>query len=226
MKVAMTIKRLLFISMLFIWLPAISQNKDFGVWLGGNINHEIFKKVDIGLGVCLRTNQNASHTDQFYTDLGIGYKFNKYIAVSGNYRWIIKDESYNQYFSRYRFYTDLKLLYPLSNFKFSTRFRLQSQYKQYAEKPEDKLPEYYGRIKAQIYYNWPFIPFNPYVSAEWFYPLNNDAVKYADQKRLTIGIEYKINKKHSVDAEFLLQREYLPHFTDTGIVAVTYNFEF
>ena len=59
-KVAMTIKQLLFsFGLLFLWIPVFSQNKDFGVWYGGNISHEIFNKIELGLGVCLRTNNNS-----------------------------------------------------------------------------------------------------------------------------------------------------------------------
>jgi hypothetical protein len=223
----MMIKNLLSALILIVLsITGYSQNKDFGIWYGGNVSHEFLKNTEIDLGACLRTNQNASHTDQFYIDGGIGYKFNKYIAISGNYRWILKDEKNIGYFNRYRFYGDLKLSYPVNNFKLSTRFRLQSQYKQYAEKAEDKLPDYYCRIKAGIYYNWPFSPFNPYISAEWFYPLNHDAVNFADQKRFAGGIQYKINKKHALEAEFIFQREYLPKRTDSGIISVSYNFEF
>jgi hypothetical protein len=223
----MRIKKLLSaLCLLSILTPIFSQNKDFGVWYGGNVSHDLFKKVGLDLGLCLRTDQNASHIDQFFTDLGVGYKFNKYISLSASYRWILKDETYKNYFSRHRFYSDLKLSYPIYNFKVSTRFRAQSQYKQYAKTGDDKLPDYYGRIKAQVIYNWPFFPIDPYVSAEWFYPLNNNDVKYADQKRLAAGIEYKINKKQSVDAEFLFKREFLPGVADMGIVSVSYNVKF
>lgn len=223
----MTIKRPILALFLFsIWYVSFGQTKDFGIWYSGNVSHEIFKNTEIGLGATVRTNQNASHTDQFFFDGGITYKFNKYVSLSGNYRWIFKDENNNGFFSRYRYYTDLKLSYPLYNFKLSTRFRFQGQYKQYAEKPEDKLPGYFARCKTQVYYNWPFSPFNPYVGMEWFYPIGNDINRSVDQKRFSAGIQYKINKKHTLEAEFIFQREYQQVLNDLGVFSVSYGWEF
>jgi hypothetical protein len=222
---AMKIKFFLVFLINFISLSVFPQNNDFGIWYSGNVSYEFLKNTEIGVEACLRTNMNASHIDQFFISSGVSYKFNKYVSLSGNYRWILKDEAYNLYFSRHRFYTDLKLSYPINNFKLSTRARFQTQYKQYADEAKDKLPDYYCRIKAQVFYNWPFSPINPYVSVEWFYPLNNYAVKYANQKRLAGGIEYKFNKRHSIDAEFIFQREYLPGVSDMGILSFSYNLE-
>jgi hypothetical protein len=213
---------------LFLLISSFSfaQNKDFGVWYGGNISHEIFKRTEISLGICARTDQNTKHLDQFYQDLSLSYKFNKYVSVSGNYRLIFKDENYGDYFRRHRFYGDLKLAYPVSKFKLSVRSRFQTQYKQYADKPKDKLPEYYYRAKAMAFFNWPSFPLDPYISGEWFFPLNNYAVNYADQWRMAFGLQFKINKHNVIETEFLLQREYLPQYNTSGIISVSYNFDF
>ena len=40
------------------------------------------------------------------------------------------------------------------------------------------------------------------------------------------GVELRILKQHSVEVEYIFQRDYLPHISDINIISVNYNFKF
>ena len=220
------IKKILFISAIFfLFAAANSQTKDFGIWYGISLNHELSKKIDVSVAASLRTYDNASLVDLFYLEPGTSYKFNKYFSVGAAYRLIYKREAGAGFFDRHRWLADAKFSYPVKKFKFSARFRLQEQYKTYADNKPEVLNEYYGRIKAQVYYNWPSFPVNPYVSMEYFYPLNTGTVKFADKKRLVFGAKYSISKKQTLEAEYMYQRDYLPRLADFYAISLNYQIE-
>jgi hypothetical protein len=220
------IKKYAIILALFYPLYLFGQQKDFGIWYDIGLEKKITKKIDVNFNGVLRTYGNASQTDQFYLESGLSYKVNKYISAALNYRWIYKHEEGPVFYSRHRWFTDVKLSYPLNRLKFSARFRYQNQYKSNYENDKDKIAEHYGRIKATCFYNVPAFPVNPYISLEYFYPLFNKEKTFADKKRSAIGIEYGLNKKNTVNLEYIFQRDYLPQLSDIHIISVNYQFSF
>lgn len=220
------IKKYTIILALFYPLIVFGQQPDFGIWYDVGVEKNLNKKFDLTLDGVLRTNANAAQTDQFYLESGISYKMNKYIAASLNYRWIYKHEEGSVFYSRYRWFTDVKLSYPLNRLKFSARLRYQNQYKSNYESEKDKIVDHYGRIKARCLYNIRSSPFSPYISLEYFYPLFNKIGNFADKKRSTIGMEYKITKKNTINLEYIFQRDYLPQLADIHIISLNYQFSF
>lgn len=222
----MKIRRLI-ICFLIIILPqlAYTQRDDFGIWYGINAGFSLNKKLDIGLTTMIRTFNNASKIEQAFIEGEVEYKFNKYISVSGSYRLIDNLEDNSEFHIRHKWFTDIKGTLPLANISLSARFRFQVQTKTYFENEADKIPDYHGRIRLKGIYKIPDFPINPYLCIESFSALFENSDRLIDKNRFTIGFEYKLAKRHSVDAEYVFQRDFLPHLSDINIVAVTYNFK-
>lgn len=216
---------ILFLTLL-LSLTAFAQDKDFGIWYGISASHNLNKKLELNLATEIRTFSNAAKIDEVFLEGGLEYGFNKYLAVAGSYRVSKNIEDNNSYYFRHRVFIDLKGSLPAGNFSFSSRLRFQTRTKTYIENEQDKHPDYYGRIKLKAVYKTPTFPVNPYVYAELFLPMFSDKTRTVEKIRYSAGLEFKIVKNHSVDLEYIFQRDYLPHISDISIVSLCYNIKF
>ncbi len=199
---------------------------DFGIWYELNGEYSLTKKLDINLSADLRTFNNASKIDQAYLEPGVSYKLNKYLGFASSYRITNFLEDNSEYHIRHKWFEDVKVYYPLKHFSFSARFRLQIQTRTYLKHPEDRTTDYEGRIKLKVQYNIPKFPVNPYLSIESFSQLYENSQQLIGKYRFTAGLEYKIFKKQSVEAEYIYQRIYLPHLSGMNILSLKYNIKF
>jgi hypothetical protein len=211
---------------LFVVLSANAQNKDFGIWYGADLKHEIIPKLDLNISAEVRTFKNAGKVDQGFLEAGMEYKFNDYFSAGGAYRLAEKLEDDSNYHPEHKLFLDLKGNINVARFTFSGRIRFQSRMKTYFEYVEDKIPDYTARIKLKTIYRTSSFPVNPYIYDEVFFPLFKETGRTVAKNRFSAGIEYSISKKHSVEAGYIFQRDYLPHIDDINIISLSYNFKF
>jgi len=103
---------------------------------------------------------------------------------------------------------------------------LQYQNKTYIEKLSDEIPEYALRIKLKTIYRIPSFPVSPYLYYESFSGLNGVSTHIIDKERFSAGLQLKITRKHSVDIEYILQRDFEPRIFNLNIISLNYNFKF
>lgn len=203
-----------------------SQSDDFGIWYGINAGFPLAKKLDINVSTVIRTFNDASKIEQGYLEGEVSYKFSKYLSTAGSYRIIYNLEDDSKFHIRHKWFADIKGSFPLENFLFSVRTRFHIQTKTYIENEKDRIPDYHGRIKLKAIYKIPKFPVNPYLSVESFSAMFVSSERLIDKNRFTIGFEYKITKIHSIEAEYIFQRDYLPHLSDIHIISINYNLKF
>jgi predicted porin len=222
----MTIKKsLLLFLMLFQASLAFSQD-DFGIWYSVSAEKKLVKKVVLDFDANVRTYSKASKIDEAFFDIGITYKFNKYLSAAASYRFTEFKEDDNFFHPRHKWFTDLKGRLPVGNFDFSARLRFQQRYKTYFKNENDRESTEVGRIKVRTLYNIPSFPVNPYISAELFFPMFRQTTRKVEKDRFMAGVEYNISKKHSVDLEYMFQRDFLPHISDINVISLNYNIKF
>jgi hypothetical protein len=226
MMMMMTRKCYLILILLLISLIAFSQEKDFGIWYGISAEHKLAKKLEIDLSANVRTFNNAAKVDEVFVEAGLGYSLNKHLSVGGAYRLTKSIEDNNSYYFRHKVMLDVKGLLPAGNFNFSMRLRFQTGYKTYIQHDDDIYPYYTGRIKVKAVYKTPTFPVDPYVYIESFCPMFSDKSGKIDKNRYSAGAELRITKKHSVELEYIFQRDYLPHISDINIISINYNIKF
>ncbi len=223
----MTIKRsflTLFLSS-FV-LISFSQEKDFGIWCGINTEYDIFKKLELDVSAMLRTFNQASEIEQVFIEGGLTYKVTKYLSVAGAYRFSKTIEEDVQYYRRHKWFADVKGSFDLSDISSYVRFRFQEQRRTYYEDEEDKLPRYHCRIKFKSTYKTPSFPVNPYLEFESFLPVFSDKERVIGKNRFSAGIEYKFNKTHAIELEYMYECDYIPRKVYTSIICLEYNLKF
>jgi hypothetical protein len=218
------------ISILFITIlltvSVFAQDKDFGIWYGVSASHKVTKKLGVDLSADVRTFNKAAKIEEAFLEGGLSYEFNKYLEAAGSYRLSKSIEDNDSYYFRHKFFVDVKGTLPAGNFSFSARLRFQARTKTYIQDANDEHPDYTGRVKVKAVYKTPVFPINPYVYVESFTPMFSDKTRSIEKIRYSAGLDFKIAKKHSVELEYILQHDYLPHLSDLNIISVNYNIKF
>ena len=223
----MMIKRALILLVLSLFTVVIySQEKDFGIWYGVTVKHEIVKKLDIEISAVVRTFENVKKIEQEFLEGGLDYKLNNYLSAAGSYRLTNNYEDDLKYHLQHKLFLDLKGNLKIADLSFTGRFRFQARYKTYFEDVDDKIPDYTARIRLKATYKTFSFPLDPYLYAETFLPLNDDRDRVIGKNRFGAGVELSIGKRHSVEAEYLFQRDFLPNLLDENIISVNYSFKF
>lgn len=226
-KMMMMIKKCSTVLFLIL-LPytGFSQNKDFGIWYGISAEHKLAKKLELDLSTNIRTFSNASKIEEAFLEGGLTYNLKKHLSVAGSYRLSKNIENNNSLYFQHKMFFDFRGSLPLGKIDFSGRLRFQTRTRTYIRNESDKLPDYTGRIKLKVVYKTPTFPVNPYVYAETFCPMFSDKSGTIGKTRFAAGIEISIVKKHSVDFEYIFQRDYQPHLSDINILSLNYDIKF
>jgi hypothetical protein len=221
------IRRFGVVLILFILTLSLrAQDKDFGIWYGASVKKGISDKFDLVASGMLRTYQNASKVEQGYLETGLAYKISRNLAVEISYRLNTNIEDDSKYHFQHKAFLDLKGDFNLSNFTFSGRLRFQTRVKTYLENYTDKFPDYTGRVKVKALYRTRSFPLNQYIYYESFSPMFANSERLIGKNRFSLGLEYKISKMHSVEVEYIYQRDYFPKLSDTNIISLNYNLKF
>lgn len=227
MMMMMMIKRpFFFVALFFLGISGYSQTDDFGIWYNISGERKLVKKLELDLSACIRTFDKASKIEEAFLEAGVAYKFNKYLTAGVAYRITENIEDNDSYYLRHKWFVDLKGTLPAGDFTFTGRVRFQERYKTYFEDENDKVPVSHIRGRLKVHYNTPSFPVNPYLAAEYFFPIRSNTDKSVDKKRYMAGIEYNIAKKHSVSLEYLYQRDYHPKLSNMNILSLNYDFKF
>lgn len=226
MMMMMMTKRILLSFLLFCASLISFSQDDFGIWYCVTAEKKLVRNLDLDLDVNVRTYNNASKIDEAFFDIGLTYKFSKYLSAAASYRFTEFRENDDIFHPRHKWFADLKGKLPLGDFEISARFRFQQRYKTYYEDENDKESKEVGRIKLKTLYDIPSFPVNPYLSAEFFFPMFSETERHIEKNRFMAGFEFNIAKKHSMEIEYMFQRDFLPHISDMNIISVGYNLKF
>jgi hypothetical protein len=210
----------------FLSIAAIAQARDFGIWYGFSAEQKLTQKIEIDLSANIRTFENATKIYEAFLEGGLAYNLNKHLALAGSYRLSKNIEENNSYYFQHKFFLDFKGNLQVSHFSLACRLRFQTRFKTYIKDENDEHPDYVGRIKLKAVYRTPSFPVNPYIYIESFFPMFSDKTRTIEKDRFAAGIEFSISKRHSIEAEYIFQRDYLPHLSDINIISLNYNIKF
>ncbi|MFZ2339803.1 MAG: DUF2490 domain-containing protein [Bacteroidales bacterium] len=218
-------KKILLVMLVVINTAAFSlaQDKDFGLWYSIAAEKEILKDLDLEIDVNLRTYHDAKEIEEGFADLGLGYKFNKHFSAGISYRYTQMREDDELYHPRHKWFADFRAKTALGDFDISGRIRFQQRYKTYFEDENDKESKELLRLRGKAAYDIPKFPLNPFVTTELFMPIFGQVSRTVDKQRFTGGFEYNISKKHSLELEYMFQRDFFPDQTDMNIISINYS---
>lgn len=139
---------------------------------------------------------------QNYTDLSLTYKFNKHFDLSAGYRLALKTHMFNISEANNRVYIEGSASMGLGDFEFS--YRAKFQYTEQGREDDINLAsETYVRnrfkVKTKLGNG-----FSAGISYEAMILLS-PAMNLLNENRLTLGLDYKINKKNIVSLGYVLR---------------------
>ncbi len=198
---------LVFVLLLLFISNSHAQTQDANLWMNVAIEKKITPKFSIGISQEFRMNENITELGTFFTDLCFNYKITKNIRVSANYRIINKRRLDDSYSLRHRYYFDLSFRKKYRPVIFNFRTRFQSQYKDVLSSNDGKVPSNTLRNKLTVKFD-AGKKLQPYISAEIYTPLHRPFDIFIDNTRYSAGVEYEINRMHTIDVFYLFQKEY------------------
>jgi hypothetical protein len=214
------------IFLLLLPFVAAAQENDFGIWYSANAKVGVTQKITAGISAQVRTFENAGKIEQGFLEAGLEYKLTDYLSIEGSYRLTDALEKNSKYYFQHKFFLGFKGNLKAGNFTLQGRFIFQTRVRTYLEEVEDKYPDYTGRIRLKATYRTKSFPVNPYVYVESFIPLNKEPEKFIGKNRFAAGMDYSFSKKHSIEAGYIFQRDYLPELNNEHIIQIGYNFSF
>lgn len=218
--------KLLIILLLLVPAAVFSQEKDLGVWLSLNAEYNITKKLELDGSVEMRTFNRASEIEQAFIQAGLTYKLTKVLSFSGTYRLANSIEKDTDYHLRHKWFADAKVKFEPGRFTLRGRLRFQEERRTYHKSDTYILPRHQVRLKFITLYRTRSFPIDPYLEFETFMPVFSDKERIIGKNRFTAGIEYKFNKTHAIEAEYMYERDFLPKIADIHIIGLNYNLKF
>lgn len=221
------IRKLLVLILLSVPIAeSFPRDDDFGIWYNISTGFKIIRGIELDLEGSLRTFKNASKIEEGFLETSLNFRLTDYLSIGAAYRLSENIEDDEKFHIRHKWFADARVILPFRDFEFSGRVRFQQRYKTFFEDANDRVPKEHIRIKIKALYDIPSFPVNPYLSSELFLPVFDHAKRTVDKQRFAAGIEYNVSKKHSIDLEYIFQRDFFPDLMDMNIISFNYNFKF
>jgi len=173
--------------------------KDWGSSTTVDISKKI-AKVNIAFAEEFRLRDNFSTADRFSTSLDVNYKPWKYLKIGGVYNLINQNHEAKGWEIRHRYYFYATGNYTFNRFTIFLRERFQSTYRVgIKETAKRSNPKLFLRSRLKLEYDIKKTKFEPYVSVEFYKPLNDPVDNKMNKIRYTAGSSYKLNKRNTFD---------------------------
>lgn len=215
---------ILLIVLNFTKLPA--QVDDAALWSHVSIQKNISSFFSLELNQEFRFNENISELGTAFTETGFQYKIIDNIRIGANYRFIQRRRLDNSYSFRHQHAYFLNLRMEVGKFDFILREKIQSRYTDINSSEDGKISENKLRSRLSVRYDLSK-RYTPFISAEIYYQLNNPEGNEIDNMRYQAGMDYEINKFHSVSIAYLIDKEINQNNPRTDyVIDIGYEFNF
>jgi hypothetical protein len=198
-----------------------AQGQDAALWAGMEFDKTIVKKVTAHVKFQGRLNENFTHADYGFIDIGLSYKLNDYVRFTSAYVMNSKNSALgNNWRLRQQWYGNARFAYKWNNFSISNRNQLQTD----LEDSRSSAGSWFYRNKTVVKYklkdSW-----QPYFSYEMYFRLGfrplHEGLIY--RKRYSFGVEYSFSKNTSLQMGYLIQTQ-LKRKQPDEIYALTLGF--
>ena len=208
-----------FLAIIFFVSNAQAQYNDFGVWASVSLRHKFSQKFSASLEEQVRTYQNSTAIAQYFTEGTLEYELSKKFKLAAGYRFINNNQQ-TYYSKRHRIFADLSYKTSIKSLEFILRTRLQQQQEDIRSSETGYIRQWYSRNKITAKLDLRR-KYTPYASAEMMFLLSapNSDVNYIDKWRYTFGVEYDLNRVHSLDLFYLIQRDRMVNIPVTYFAA-------
>ena len=192
--------------LIILWVTAIcssgnAQTSDAELWTRVGISKKITKKISLHFEEQVRLNDNISSVKNFFSELGVVYRLNKYLRFSGNYRYKSIRRADGTFRTANRFHGDIRFRYKAKPIIVFYRARMQVEH---GIRNKGPRTEYYDRNKLTLKLDLDK-KFSPYLSSEIYLNVNDGTF---DKVRYTIGVDLDLKKRNEISIFYRIQREF------------------
>lgn len=192
---------LLFLITSTICFSQEDDNNDFAIWNSIGVKYAPIKKLTFGVEQHLRLKENASQTDEYFTEVQVTYEPFKNIELAHGSRFIRQNDNVGKiqgYEKHYRFNFDLSYNHKIKRFNLFHRIRYQNKRELDLDEDVSEVIKETVRFKTEVGYNIKKWPLDPVFAVEIF-SRKRDGYKLISgaklsRYRLTLGTSYKIKK--------------------------------
>jgi len=220
--------QILFFVLVLLAAPfrVIAQEKDLGMWISAGLEKKITPRWSVTLTEEVRMNENITEVGQVNSEIGATYKAWKRWKIGVTYRIARQRRVDDSYRTRQRFYADITFREKIRPVIFMLRVRYQSGYHDIIDSGSRLDSPDHLNLKLTLKYDLNK-KFEPYLSSEFFFRLDQIRYHSFDQLRVTAGITYAINRMHELDLYYRINREFNVNRPETSfIIGVGYVFVF
>ncbi|MDR0872269.1 MAG: DUF2490 domain-containing protein [Prevotellaceae bacterium] len=224
-RISLLVVCLIFHSSFFI---LHSQTFDLAGAGGYEVSKDLGRFFDASLSQEVRFNQNVTNYCRFETTAEANYNFwRKQAKVGVLYSFINKENSDYLYENRHRFTLQAAYKHEFIKWKLSWRGRFQTTFRDETRGDYKINPKNYLRNRVQVDYIIRGSRFKPSLSCEFFYQLNNPDHNIIDQIRATVGTDYVLTRRSSLEV-FLRYDKEIQVKTPAGVLmlGVFYKYKF
>lgn len=191
---------------LFFFSTAINaqeeDNKDFALWNSIGIKYSPIKRLKLGVEQHLRLKEDASETDEYFTEVQAEFEIIKGLEIGGAMRFIRENDNVGKiqgYEKHFRYNIDLGYsLEVVDRLDMSFRLRYQNKREVDLEDGVEDIPTETLRFKTAFEYNIRKWPLDPSFAVEIFDRKDTESSLFEDSKlsryRLTFGTSYNLKK--------------------------------
>lgn len=191
--------------------------RDFEVWTAAAFRYEPTKDWRIELQQQFRFKDDASTTDQYFTQLELKRDLGKHFSAALAGRYISRNDTEGRiqgFENRFRWQADVMYKHDIDRLRMKYRLRYQSR----TDVPDEgDIAETAFRIKAGAAYNIKNWKFDPKFSAELFNGLSND--EGFNRLRMTLGTDYSLKKYGELGAFYRMEIELIGAYPKTTNIA-------
>lgn len=176
-----------------------AQTFETGGIVGADYEMKILKGWHWGAETEFRFDNNFTHFDRFEVGVGTDYTcWKKRIKIGVSYTYLNYHED-DFFESRHRITGALTLAEKWGGCKLSYRAAFQSTFRNEKRGDYTFNPKTYMRNRITFAYTIPQKPVKIHVSEEFWWRLYHPGHNIIDNLRTVLGVEYAINKHHTLD---------------------------
>lgn len=178
-----------------IALIAQFGNQDFGTWSSVSVNKEVADDLKVDADFQVRTDDNSTRLNQYFLDLGVKYKVNKYFRTGISWRPRMTN-NWSGYKLENRLYLDLTGKLKLNDISLYLRSRTQTTSNRNAENPNYQRIRFKAVIKLDK-------GLKAFVQDEFFFHLNGTGTSNYKKNRFGLGYSIAINDYVDMNIKYL-----------------------
>ncbi|MGI8893450.1 MAG: DUF2490 domain-containing protein, partial [Bacteroidia bacterium] len=195
-------------------------------WLSLSVEKKVSTFLSVELSQEFRFYENISEVGTAFSQAEFQYKIFRELRMGGEYRFIQSKRLDDTYRIRHRYAFFIIYIFDLNRFSIRIREKFQSRYTQINSSEGGNIPKDILRSRLTVNYDLRK-RYSPFVAGELYLQLNNPIGNEIEKLRYKAGIDYEVNKHHSLTLAYLIDKEVNQNKPRTDYVFdIGYNFSF